>query len=410
MTASRDLSKFRVLLVDDDPECGEFLASVLEREVAKVTRAKDAEKAMDILRLESFDAVVTDKNLPGKSGIDLIKFIHECYGSLPVILITGQGSVDSAVDAFKFGAQDYLLKPLDDPEILLRTLWSVVEQHRLENENKLLQQKLIHAEKMESLGMLAAGVAHEINNPTSFIMGNIEMFKDDLAQSIVIFKSLQTALEDLKSGDPGRVKKATEQLKEIGESPVLERMRNESTQMLDDAMDGAQRIKRIVGSLRGFARVDTQLMEPVDLNEEVERSLTLVWNDLKYKCKVSKSLQQIPKVIGNPSQIDQVLVNMLINAGQAIDGKNGHISIRTYQDHSRICIEIADNGKGIPAEHMEHIFDPFFTTKEVGVGTGLGLYIAYGIMKHHNGLIDVKSKVDQGTTFVLTFPEGDING
>jgi signal transduction histidine kinase len=257
--------------------------------------------------------------------------------------------------------------------------------------------------------MLAAGVAHEINNPTSFIMGNIEMFKEDLVQAIEMFKSLKTALDDMKSGDAAKVEKATEQLKEMSESPVLERMRNESAQMLDDAMDGAQRIKRIVGSLRGFARVDTQLMEPVDLNEEIERSLTLVWNDLKYKCKVTKELQQVPKITGNPSQIDQVLVNMFINAGQAIDGKNGHITIKTYRDHSRVCIEIADNGKGIAEQHMEHIFDPFFTTKEVGVGTGLGLYIAYGIMKHHNGMIDVKSKVDHGTTFVLTFPEGDGN-
>ena len=393
------------LVVDDEQECGEFFASVMEGGGATAVRARSAEDAIDELRKQSFDLVLTDKNLPGMDGIALIKFIRENYGDLPVILITGQGSVGSAVDAFKLGAQEYLLKPIDDPETLIRTVRSVMEHRRLENENKILQQKLIQAERMESLGMLAAGVAHEINNPTSFVLGNLELLKEDVTGFTQIINELHGITVDLTSGDQKKAGDAQKRLAAMTQKACLQRIQKDSAQMIDDAIDGAQRIKRIVGSLRGFARMDTETMEPLNLNDEVEKSLTLVWNDLKYKCKVTKELQKVPKVIGNPSKIVQVLVNILINAGQAIEGKKGHIVIKTSYEKSCVKVEIADNGKGISKEHIEHIFDPFFTTKDIGEGTGLGLYIAYGIMKQHNGLIEVESKLSEGTTFVLTFPE-----
>jgi signal transduction histidine kinase len=259
---------------------------------------------------------------------------------------------------------------------------------------------------MESLGMLAAGVAHEINNPTSFVLGNLELLKEDVTRLTQIINELHGITVDLTSGDQKQADDARKRLVTLTQDACLRRIEKDSAQMIDDAIDGSQRIKRIVGSLRGFARMDTETMEPLDLNEEVEKSLTLVWNDLKYKCEVVKELGEVPKVIGNPSKIVQVLVNILINAGQAIDGKKGHISIKTTHEKSCVKVEIGDNGKGISQEHIEHIFDPFFTTKGVGEGTGLGLYIAYGIMKQHNGLIEVKSKLSEGTTFVLTFPEG----
>jgi two-component system, NtrC family, sensor kinase len=399
----------KILVVDDEEECGEFFASVLEGGGAKTVRARSAEEGIETLRRQNFDLVLTDKNLPEMDGIGLIKFIRENYGDLPVILITGQGSIGSAVDAFKLGAQEYLLKPIDDPETLVRTVRSVMEHRRLENENKILQQKLIRAERMESLGMLAAGVAHEINNPTSFVLGNLELLKEDVAGFTQIIGELHGIAADVTSGDQKKADNAQKRLATMTQSASLRRIQKDSGQMIDDAIDGAQRIKRIVSSLRGFARIDMDILEPLDINEEVEKSLTLVWNDLKYKCKVTKQLQKTPKVIGNPSQIVQVLVNILINAGQAIDGKSGHIVIKTSHEKSCVKVEITDNGKGIPQEHMEHIFDPFFTTKGVGEGTGLGLYIAYGIMKQHGGLIEVTSKPDEGTTCLLTFPEGETN-
>ncbi len=409
MSAGRDISKLKLLIVDDEQECGDFFASVLENEGATAVRARSAEDAIDALRRQDFDLVLTDKNLPGMDGVALIKFIKENYGSIPIILITGQGSVGSVVDAFKFGAQEYLLKPIDDPDTLVRTVRGVMEQRRLENENAILQQKLIQAERMESLGMLSAGVAHEINNPTSFILGNLELLKDDVKGFIQLASELSGIAGDLTSGDQKKADDAQKRLVAMTQSASLRRIQKDSAQMIEDAIDGAQRIKRIVASLRGFTRMDTETMEPVDLNEETEKALTLVWNDLKYKCKVTKELQQVPKVLGNPSKIVQVLVNILINAGHAVDSKDGQIVIKSSYEKSCVKLEITDNGKGIPQENIEHIFDPFFTTKGVGEGTGLGLYIAYGIMKQHSGLIEVKSKLMQGTTFVLTFPEGASN-
>lgn len=393
MPNQQNLKGFKILLVDDDDDCRDFFEFTLVEEGANVTSARTAEDGVECLKKDKFNIVITDKNLPGMDGVQFIKKIRQEYALLPIIMITGHGSIGTAVEALKYGAQDYLLKPLEDRVLLTSTVWSILEKQKLTDENKRLQTKLIQAERMESIGILAAGIAHEINNPTTFIIGNLELigeFVESMASTCMKLHDLagQTAI----AAGIDKTK--------------MEKLREDTKMMVDDALDGANRIKRITGSLKGFSHPSGADNDMLDMNEEVNKSLTLVWNELKYKCEVVKQLGELPKVKGNGTEIDQVLVNMLINAGQAIERKDGKISIRTFAQDGYACIEVIDNGKGISQENLSHIFDPFFTTKEVGQGTGLGLSIAYNIIQSHKGTIEVRSKEGEGTTMLIKLPAG----
>jgi signal transduction histidine kinase len=402
-----NLKGLPVLLVDDDMDCREFLTVILEEGGLDVTQAPDAEKAIEVLKNKKIEVIMTDKNLPGMDGIQFTRYVRENYGNIPVILITGQSTVESAVDALKMGAQDYLVKPLQDGDMLLRTIRGVVEKCRLVEENMLLQDRLLQAKKMESVGVLAAGIAHEINNPAGFVIGNLDLLKEDMQVVLDANNQIRNMLISLLDGNYDDADKIRKCLDMVMKESQLERLQAEIPEMINDACDGAERIKKIVSGLRGFARPDTKKIKLFDINEELERSLTLVYNELKYKCVIQKDLQDLPGVSGNAGQIVQVLVNLLINVGQAIEGRDGLIKIKTYQDNNCVCIRITDNGKGIPEENLDHIFDPFFTTKEVGEGTGLGLSIAYGIVKNHNGEMDVESKVGEGTSITISLPAGE---
>jgi signal transduction histidine kinase len=181
-------------------------------------------------------------------------------------------------------------------------------------------------------------------------------------------------------------------------------MRNDAGNLLTESMSGLLRVKRIVQDLKDFSHVDKQEMQLADLERGLDSTLNIVWNELKYKAEVIKEYQGIPKVRCILAQLNQVFMNLLINAAQAID-EHGRIVIRTGESDKEVWVEIEDSGKGIPAENLDRIFDPFFTTKPVGSGTGLGLSLSYGIVRDHGGRIEVKSEVGKGSTFRVVLPK-----
>ncbi len=247
------------------------------------------------------------------------------------------------------------------------------------------QSQLVQAEKMAALGNLVAGVAHEINTPLGSINSNNDVF-------MLAMKKFQ----DYFTAHPPA---ASEDLSDI-------------LSIVDDALRtnriACERIMKIVRSLRNFARLDEAERKRVDLHEGIESTLTLVAHELKRRIKVIKEYGDIPEIECFPNRLNQVFMNMLVNASQAIEGE-GEIRIRTWRDNETVCIAISDNGKGIPAEIRKRIFDPGFTTKQAGLGTGLGLSICYQIIADHAGKIEVESEVDKGTTFTIFLPivEGD---
>ncbi len=261
------------------------------------------------------------------------------------------------------------------------------------------QNKLVQSEKLASIGQLAAGVAHEINNPIGFIFSNfgtLTQYLDDLFKMLAVYESCEALIDH-----PVQRQRVLDTKKEID----INYLKQDIPNLMRESCDGIQRVKKIVQDLKDFSRVDArQEWEYVDLHKGIDSTLNIVNNEIKYKADVVKDYGPLPEVQCLPSALNQVFLNLLVNAAQAIGAERGNIRIRTGVDGAQVWVEIADNGAGIAAENLQKIFDPFFTTKPVGKGTGLGLSLSYGIVQKHGGRLEVSSVVGTGTTFRITLP------
>ncbi len=261
------------------------------------------------------------------------------------------------------------------------------------------QDKLMQSEKLASIGQLAAGVAHEINNPIGFIFSNfgtLERYLDDLFQMLSAYEQAEPALAGTPVGA---------QLKALREKVELDFLKEDIPSLMNESKDGITRVRNIVQNLKDFSRVDTsQEWVLADLHHGISSTLNIVNNEIKYKADVVKLYGEIPDIECLPSELNQVFMNLLVNAAHAIQAERGTITIRTGTEADNVWVEVEDNGGGIAKENLGRIFDPFFTTKAVGKGTGLGLSLSYGIVKKHFGQIDVFSEVGAGTRFRVTLP------
>jgi len=266
---------------------------------------------------------------------------------------------------------------------------------------KAVQSQILQQEKMASLGQLAAGVAHEINNPIGFITSNMNTLKKYF-DKILEFMDIQTkTLEEYTSRSA-----EADILKQIGErkrSLKIDYITGDIGSLIVESLDGADRVAKIVQDLKNFSRADDAEYKIADINAGMERTINIVWNELKYKATLRKEFGDIPPTRCSMGQLSQVFMNMLVNAAHSIPTQ-GTITVKTWSANDTIYVSITDTGTGIPADTLDKIFDPFFTTKEVGRGTGLGLSIAYEIIKKHKGEIRVDSEVDKGTTFTISIP------
>lgn len=272
----------------------------------------------------------------------------------------------------------------------------------LEDINRRLadtQLQLLQSEKMASIGQLAAGVAHEINNPLGFINANLSTLKEDVDDLFAVIDAYRSA-SSLIAASPeiDRRIRATEQRVDLAF------LSTDIRALIDQSLDGARRVKNIVQDLKDFSRVDCGEWTMTNIERGIDSTLNIVWNEIKYKAELIKEYAGLPEIECIAGQVNQVVMNLLINAAQAID-EQGTIIVRTGADHEWAWIEIADTGRGIEPEHLTRIFDPFFTTKPVGVGTGLGLSLSYSIVKRHGGKLEVSSQPGKGTTFRMTIPK-----
>ncbi len=258
------------------------------------------------------------------------------------------------------------------------------------------QSQMLQSEKMASIGQLAAGVAHEINNPIGFISSNLGTLSKYLTR---LTEFTDTLMKAQASNDYSEA-----QLKELHKKLKIDFIGQDAKDLVKESLDGTDRVCKIVQGLKSFSRVDEAEYKTVDINECLESTLNIVWNELKYKATVSKDYGKLPLTNCYPQQLNQVFMNLLVNAAHAID-KQGEIGIKTWQQEKSIFVSISDTGFGIPPENKSRIFEPFFTTKEVGKGTGLGLSISYEIIKKHDGEIVVDSEPGKGTTFTIRLPE-----
>ncbi len=260
------------------------------------------------------------------------------------------------------------------------------------------QTQLVQSEKMASLGQLVAGVAHELNNPISYVYANMRELEN---YNRGVQHLLNVLRENLASGN--LQENVAEVVRNLKKNYDLDFIMEDIDSLITESIEGSQRVKKVVQNLRNFSRLDEAEFKEVDIHEGIESTLLLLNNELKNRVEIHRNYGKLPPVYCNPGNINQVFMNLLLNASQAIETR-GNIWITTQQLDDRIKIEIRDDGKGIPQKALNKIFDPFFTTKPVGKGTGLGLSISYKIIENHGGQISVKSEEGKGTTFTIILP------
>jgi signal transduction histidine kinase len=258
------------------------------------------------------------------------------------------------------------------------------------------QKHLLQSEKMASIGQLAAGVAHEINNPVGFVnsnLGTLQHYAEEMLTLLAAYGRVEGSLTEDALQEISRLKK------EIDVAFLREDIGN----LLSESLDGLQNVKRIVQDLRDFSRIDKSERLWANLETGLDSALDVVWNELKHKATVVKEYGNAPQIECFPSQLNQVFMNLLINAAHAIEDQ-GQITMRTGHDGENVWVEVEDTGKGIEPEHLGRIFEPFFTTKPVGKGTGLGLSLAYAIVNKHGGRLEVSSELGKGSIFRVLLP------
>ncbi|MFH1146947.1 MAG: ATP-binding protein [Pseudomonadota bacterium] len=275
---------------------------------------------------------------------------------------------------------------------------------------KLLEGQLLQSQKLESIGQLAAGVAHEINNPVGFIssnLGTLDEYRQDLVEILQSYIGIEEMVRKKpESAGDEELAGAFKRLQDLKDRADLNFILADFAKIIQESKDGTDRVRKIVQDLKDFSHVDQAELKRANLNKGLDSTLNIAWSEIKYKAEVIKDYGEIPGVHCYPQQINQVFMNILVNAAQAIEEKGEiRISTRYLNDgNPRVEIRISDTGKGIPPENLRKIFDPFFTSKPVGKGTGLGLSMAYNIVKKHRGELKVESEVGKGATFTIELP------
>ena len=364
----------KVLLVDDEQD---FLSIMSERMKARgmdVSTAASAKEAIQLVEAESFDAIILDLQMPGMDGLEALRALKAKKPEIQVILLTGHATVEKSVEAMKLGAMDLMEKPAD-----LKTLTDKIKKaqtNKMVLIEKQAEEKMnvqaIEAGKLASVGELASGIAHEINNPIAIMVEEAGWLSDLLSD------------EDL--ANPQNMEEFRRALNQI------------------KAQGG--RCKDITHKLLFFAKKTDSRVREVQINEIIEETVNTSEQRAKESnVKIVTHLdQELPNVSASPSEMQQVLLNLINNAIDAIGTGGGIVEITSRFNGGYVVIDVADTGQGIPSELINRIFDPFFTTKPVGKGTGLGLSICYGIIKKMGGDITLNSGVGMGATFHVHLP------
>jgi signal transduction histidine kinase len=410
-----ELEKERILIVDDSITMRKVFAKRLSVRYNCVEASSVAEALAHLAQAE-FAVVLADVIMPGLSGIELLRKIIENYPYTAVIMVSGVDQPQRTLDAVRLGAFDYLIKPCDIDVLELtveralekRTLLLNARQYKLDLEarnNELargkaqlerLQTQIVHSEKMASLGQLAAGIAHELNNPVGFIYGNMDFLSQCIEGVIKLLNYYDEA--DLTA-------EAASGAALIKEQIDYQFLLKDLNSIISDCREGARRIRDIVQNLRTFSRLDEAEFKKTDIHEGIDSTIRLLSRYFTSdNIKLVRDYGNLPLTEAFAGQLNQVWMNLLVNAAQAVSPNGGEVLIRTRADEKTVCVAISDTGSGIAPEHLNRIFDPFYTTKPVGEGTGLGLSISFGIVERHGGTITVKSQPNERTTFTVTLP------
>jgi len=407
-----------VVLFADDSSTQRALVPALLRGLYQVEVAGDGEEALAAIRALRPDVILSDLRMPGLSGEDLlaqVKADHDLR-RIPFILITSEAQ--AALRTMELGADDFLAKPYGPEELRVRVaaairayrMYTELEaQHaelvRVHQESKRLEVELRQAQKLEAVGRLAAGIAHEINTPIQFIGDNTAFLSDGFESLMELLARWRSTLPSLSP--PPEV---LEELARVEQELEVDYLLEQIPRSIARTREGVQRVATIVRAMKEFAHPDQKDMVPVDLNRGLQATLEVARNEYKLVADVETAFQELPPVMCHSGDVNQVFLNVIVNAAHAIgdqvkvSGGRGLIRISTAAIGGAVEVSISDTGGGIPEPVRQRIFEPFFTTKEVGRGTGQGLAIARSVVEKHHGSIEFDSEVGKGTTFRIRLP------
>lgn len=429
----------KILVVDDSP----FYLSMVSKYlgeisgVSEVFLSSNPHEVIDIIGTKNIDILIMDVIMPGISGFDLLKALRsdKRYDDIPIIMFTSLNDLESYKKCYELGATDFIGKPINIIEFNARLKVAIqskrssndfkelIEITRNQNLNlmemnaKLTDTKfhLVQSEKMAAIGNLAAGIAHEINNPMGFVSSNFEILQKYFARIQEYISFVNQVFAEVNFAESSAFSSLAEQSAEKYRQLKIDVILNELDGVISDSQEGVRRVTAIVQSLRMFARsVKDDEKDTYSLSDIVSQVLLISKNEIKYVANVHLSIPENIILYCNKVQIGQVLINILVNAAQAIKSQQrddmGNITLIAEKDDTEIAIHIIDDGPGIPEESLLKLFDPFFTTKEIGQGTGLGLSISYDIVVNkHKGTIDVETEPGKGTEFIVKLPISSID-
>jgi signal transduction histidine kinase len=376
----------RALLVEDNVDDAELIIRELRRGGYEpiTRRVQTVADLTATLTNDSWDVIITDYSMPQLSAPDAFAIVRSLNLDIPFIIVSGTVGEEVAVTAMRTGVHDFLLK--GQLGRLVAAIERELRESAMRAERRKIQEQLLISDRMASVGTLAAGVAHEINNPLSVVAGNLQVVRQDAEAIAAELEGLPPEARGTLGGPMERVASAVASLRAA----------------TSDAEEAAERVRMIVRDLRVFSRPEEDRREPVDVHKVIESSIRMARNELRHRAKVVRRFGTVPLVDANEARLGQVFLNLLVNAAQAIpDGRTdlNTITITTAIEDGMVTIDIADTGAGIAAEVLPRIFDVFFTTKPIGVGTGLGLAICHRILTAMEGRIEVQSRLGEGTTF-----------
>jgi signal transduction histidine kinase len=403
----------KVLYMEDDKAQARLAQKCLERAGYTVDIARDGESGLAACEATPYDVVVVDQTMPGMSGLEVFRAMTARGAFPPTVMVTGTGNERIAVEAMKLGISDYLVKDLEGGfiNVLPLVVGRAIGQRRLLREKQRMAGELAQAQRMEAIGQLAAGIAHEINTPTQYIGDNARFLQDafsDINPLLDAFHNLlQAARNDSLTDD--LIAEAEAKLR----GADLGYLTREIPQAIQQSLEGVEHVANIVGAMKEFSHPGGGRKQAIDLSHLIEGALTLCRNEWKYLADLVTDFDpELPAVCCLPTDVHRVMMNLMVNAAHAIadathhgaDGK-GTITVRTRYDEPYAEIRVEDTGTGIREEIRPRVFDMFFTTKEVGQGTGQGLALVHAIVvEKHGGTIRFETEVGRGTTFVVRLP------
>jgi len=402
---------FRILVVDDNPVNRRILVSGLGKAGYEMLEADSGRRALELAKQHGPDAVLLDVSMPDLDGFavcEILKADTE-LADVPVIFITAKTEEEDVEHAFAIGGSDYVTKPFRMGEVKARV--SVhLQLRRMRDKLEETHAQLLSAQKLESIGQLAAGIAHEINTPTQYVSDNAHFLQRSFVEIAGALERISAITTTVKDGDAEQA--LMEVVRTIDEAD-FEYLAEELPKSLSQSIDGLSRIAEIVLAMKEFSHPGLKGLVLTNLHRAIESTITVARNEWKYVAVVETDFDpDLPQVPCSVGDFNQVILNLVVNAAHAVgdrldpaSGAKGRICVTTRTEPGFARISVSDDGAGIPEEIRQRVFDPFFTTKPVGKGSGQGLAIAHSvIVGMHGGTISVDSEVGVGTTFHVRIP------